>query len=376
MRALILDALGARATLSALRALAGAGWSVGIAAPDAHGLGARSRWCAQWHPVPLASEDDERFVAAVNGAVSACGYELVFASSDVELLALSRLRSRIAADVPYVSHAALLDVMDKLALAGVCARVGLAAPRTWGRVEDAQRELGGPVMIKERTHGDAARTGPGPVPDPVIAEGSAAVSAQSRFLAQGAEVVVQEPIDGRLMALSVIADHDHRVRACVQQRALRTWPPDIGLSARAVCEPVDPDLAAGVQRLVEDVGWYGLAELQFLVGADGTPRLIDLNPRFYGSLALATAAGVNLPAIWAALATGRPVPAGERAQPGTRYQWLEADLRSARIERRGGLIRDVAGCLGFALRARHSIWSVRDPQPAFAHYRALAKEYL
>jgi len=41
--------------------------------------------------------------------------------------------------------------------------------------------------------------------------------------------------------------------------------------------------------------------------ADGIPRLMEINGRFWGSLPLAIAAGVDFPYLYYAVATGRPV---------------------------------------------------------------------
>src|SRR5206468_440676 len=110
-------------------------------------------------------------------------------------------------------------------------------------------------------------------------------------------------------------------------------------------------------------GWHGLAQVQFVVPDDGVPRMIDLNPRFYGSLALAVASGSDFPALWAALATGRPVaPAAPRT--GVRYHWLGGDLRRALVERRGGLLRDVASCVAWSPGTVNGVWSAKDPRPA------------
>jgi predicted ATP-grasp superfamily ATP-dependent carboligase len=57
---------------------------------------------------------------------------------------------------------------------------------------------------------------------------------------------------------------------------------------------------AGVARLLADLGWSGVANVQFVRAPGGRPRLIDLNGRLYGSLALAYATGVNVPDLWAA----------------------------------------------------------------------------
>jgi CelD/BcsL family acetyltransferase involved in cellulose biosynthesis len=141
------------------------------------------------------------------------------------------------------------------------------------------------------------------------------------------------------------------------------------VSARAHTLPADPRLAEAAQNLLGELGWFGMAQLQFVLPAEGEPCLIDFNGRFYGSLALATASGTNLPAIWAAMATGRTPPTPRGPTLGLRYQWLEGDLQRAVVERRGGLARDLWSCLRYSRGAVHSIWSARDPGPA-RHYLA------
>jgi hypothetical protein len=91
-------------------------------------------------------------------------------------------------------------------------------------------------------------------------------------------------------------------------------------------------------------------------------------------MALALAAGVNLPATWAALATGARVEPCPEPRPGVRYHYLEGDLQVARSERRGGLLRDVGSCLRYAVGAHHSILSLRDPGPGLRGALMLAGE--
>jgi hypothetical protein len=127
--------------------------------------------------------------------------------------------------------------------------------------------------------------------------------------------------------------------------------------------PVDGVLAARVEVLLRALNWLGLAQLQFIVGPVG-PVLIDLNARYYGSMSLAMRAGLDLPVLWARLATGRHVGARYDALVGARYSWLEGDLRRAVSERRGGLAKDVLNSLDWGRSAGHSIVDLRDPMPA------------
>jgi hypothetical protein len=64
-------------------------------------------------------------------------------------------------------------------------------------------------------------------------------------------------------------------------------------------------------------------------GAAG-PLLIDANLRFYGSLPLALAAGVNLPALWHAVVAGGELPAFPPPyRVGVTYRHLEHELTAA-----------------------------------------------
>jgi predicted ATP-grasp superfamily ATP-dependent carboligase len=195
--------------------------------------------------------------------------------------------------------------------------------------------------------------------------------------ALGGDPEVQAFHTGHLVAYSAVRGRDGEgVVADSMQRASRIWPSGAGASCRAETVEADEELVAGAAALLEALGWFGLAELQFLVGADGVPRLIDLNGRFYGSLSLAVAAGANLPAVWADLAVGRDPGPRVRARPGVRYHWGTADLRRAVRERRGGLWRDVSETAAYAVRSRQSVATLRDPAPAAARLLGAAAHRL
>jgi predicted ATP-grasp superfamily ATP-dependent carboligase len=364
MRALILDVRGARASVAAVRALAADGWRVGLGAPRPDGLAAVSRHVSAFHAVPAPETGAEAFAAATRRAVEQGRYDVVFASSDADLLALSAARGSVPAVVPYPDDEALRRALDKLELGAAAERAGLAVPRTSAAEDGDGLRL--PVIVKERVHGVPAEGAPSRPFAGELAEAPAAVrELVAEVRARGSDAFVQEVVRGRLGALTVLCDRDHRIVARVQQESLRIWPGDVGTSARARTVPIDEALSARAGRMLADLRWFGLAQLQFLRPGDGPPHVIDLNGRFYGSLALAVGAGVNLPALWARLATGREIPRRTDGSPGVRYQWLEADLRQARQDRRGGSVAaDALDCLRWSIGAHHSIWCATDPRPA------------
>jgi hypothetical protein len=69
-------------------------------------------------------------------------------------------------------------------------------------------------------------------------------------------------------------------------------------SASSACQswPVDKDLTGSSERFLGAIGWRGLFMLEFLRDADGTPWLMELNGRAWGSMALARRRGFEYPA--------------------------------------------------------------------------------
>lgn len=318
-------------------------------------IAVRSRWARSFHPVPPPHEPG--FVEAL---VRAGSFDIVLPAGDAETVALSAARDDISAVVPYPSHDVVVRSFDKVAITEIGRRCGLRVPADGDHT-------GLPVVVKARTHADGRHEAT------VATTAEELRAAVERLERVGAEPVVQELVHGDLVAVSVVVDRAGRVVARVHQRATRLWPTGAGVSTRAETTPVDPTLSRAVDAFVQDLGWFGLAQLQFLVPDDGEPRLVDMNGRLYGSLALAEAAGVNLPAWWAATALDITPPPVSTAVVGRRYQWLEGDLRRAVTERRGGVIADVASTLGCAVQARHSIFDVRDPRPALSHAARLVQ---
>jgi predicted ATP-grasp superfamily ATP-dependent carboligase len=360
LRALIVEDGFQRGSLAAARALSKAGWQVGIGSPR-EGFASSSRFAAAWHRVPSPEDGDDGFLEAVRKAVEAGGYDLVFGAGDGEVLALSAGRDSLGAIFPYGPHEDVVRAFDKIALAEAATRAGLSVPAA-ARPEDA------PVVVKPRRTTVLDPQG-GPLRlRASVAQTADDAHAQVEYLESvGAEPLVQEYVEGDLLAYVAVTDRESGVVSAVQQRTEEIWPRHSGGSIRARTEPVDDELAKQVGALLGDLHWFGIAQTQFQVAPGHDPVLIDFNGRFYGSMALLLAAGSNMPAIWAALATDRPLPEVEAPRDGVRYHWLESDLRRAVSERQG-----LAGSIGYAIGSRHGLWDAEDPGPAALHVKRLA----
>ncbi len=127
--------------------------------------------------------------------------------------------------------------------------------------------------------------------------------------------------------------------------------------------------------MMKELQWVGMASLNLMLPrGGGEPALIDFNGRYGASFDQYIAAGSNFPAIWACLATGRPLPPLAPPRAGVRFQWLEGDLRRAWRQRRGSLLRDVVDCLSYGRSAVHTLWRLDDPLPAVRLGTRIARE--
>ncbi|MDB4910453.1 MAG: protein tyrosine phosphatase, partial [Gemmatimonadetes bacterium] len=157
-----------------------------------------------------------------------------------------------------------------------------------------------------------------------------------------------------------------------QHRRLSENPPSGGVAVVAVSEAVDPKLLDYSTRLLRALEWDGVAMVEFRHdAATGDTALMEVNGRFWGSLPLNTAAGVDFPLYAWQLSQGI-TPAPPASYPvGLRVRWTAGSL-----ERAGHVLAELPEdriTLGNALRqlladfapgTRSAMWSWQDPLPA------------
>jgi len=116
--------------------------------------------------------------------------------------------------------------------------------------------------------------------------------------------------------------------ALFAHRRLREKPPSGGVSVLRESIALPQPMTQYALRLLQHVGWHGVAMVEFKVDRDnGTPFLMEVNGRFWGSLQLALDAGVNFPLLLCALANGNTVNAPTADyRVGVRSRWLLGDL--------------------------------------------------
>ncbi|MBC7228956.1 MAG: ATP-grasp domain-containing protein [Actinobacteria bacterium] len=134
---------------------------------------------------------------------------------------------------------------------------------------------------------------------------------------------------------------------------VREYPPTGGASSCAE-SCFDERLLLYGKKMLDALNWHGLAMVEFNRTPDGDYVIMEVNPRFRGSLGLAVASGVDFPYNLVRLARGEDIGEQVEYTIGKRYQWvITKDLRHV-AERRSSLKGFLADLID--PRVKSDIW--------------------
>ena len=331
------------------------GIDVEVASPTRRPLASFSRWCRAVRPVPAPGDDPVGYLRALDA--------LLAAGRCTALLATHEQAWLLAAGERYLPHArgrlavagagAFERVQSKISFAALCDELGIPQP-AWHEVvcEADLDRVGYPVWVKAAysTAGRGVRR---------AATRAEAVSAWRALGGAGpsgdpVKVMVQAPAAGAYRQVAALFDRGRLIAAACSQR--------IGLgaggSAAARLSVADPGAVDAVVRLGRELEWHGGLTCDYFADRGGRRLFIECNPRTTEP-GNAAAAGVDLPSLTIALATGGPLPRAPLiARAGVRTRSTMALALGAAETR--GTRRAVVGALGRALCGRGPLRGSRE----------------
>lgn len=293
-RAIVLNATN-RQSLVAIRSLGRRGISV-TAGGYCRGAAAHlSKYADRRITYPTPWERPEAFVDTLVEEVRTIDYDALLISGETSIEAVVSNRERLADHVglPYPPSETLQVALDKGQTIEAAEMTGIPHPETL-RMDDANADaveatLSYPVVVKPRkSHG---RNGV------VICHSVTELREALNHVQQTyGSALVQEYIpNGGEVGVYTMYDLDSTCRAVTVQERVRSFPPEGGAST---CRHTvaDPELIGYADDLLSSLDWQGVAMVEFRTDPrDGTPKLMEINPRLWGSLALSVAAGVDFP---------------------------------------------------------------------------------
>ena len=351
-----------RNSLSAIRSLGKAGFEITVMGDTWLTTGFWSRFARRRHRGPLASVDPDAFCGHLEHVLRQCPEKpLLVPMSQTSLLAVAEHQDRFAElawflfpDLDNLHIAAskrrTMDLAQQLDLP---CPVTVASDTIEAFVENALAFPHAELVLKP-TRGLGSHGVKYLLKDDLDAE-----ELRRHWQAHG-PLLIQErvPAAGEALGASLVMDKDGTCLACFCHKRLHQYPITGGPSTNRVSIR-HPEIAQMSTRLLRALAWRGVAMVEWKVHpATGRPLLMEINPRFWGSLELGIRAGVDFPLLYAKAALGEPVVPVMDYEEGVRCRWMAGDilryLSQARTDREG-LARF---CRGFFSESEE--WDRRD----------------
>ena len=307
-------------SLGIVRHLGRQGVFVSLAAGSKESLACRSRFCRE---VILAEDSQpEALVATTLKAVRERNFDLIIPVSYSMTLALAQRKDEL---LPYTRlevapEQCVAMAADKLQMTVLAQRLGVPAPRTVSCSE--LEELAGlrfPVVIKPKRETPGRppiRYARNPAELRILLEGSSNTAGDGGF----ADLIIQEYIPGH--GCGLFATYQRGVcKRVFMHRRVREYPASGGVSSCAESF-YDSKLADHGRRLLDELNWHGVAMVEFRYDSrDGEFKLMEINPKFWGSLDLALAAGADFPGDLCKMALGQTLTFSDHYERNLRFHW-------------------------------------------------------
>lgn len=322
-----------RAALAVVRSLGRAGHRVHVLAPRPRSLAGASRFATHSAAAPDPLDAPGAFVDAVERRVREWAIDVIVPVAEPSLLALLAVRDRLAGVIlPFPDIDVFRALSDKQRVLAAAAEMGIPTPeqRVLSRPDQdpgtLAEAIGYPLVLKpyRSVAGDIGNTHKLEVRHAANPE---ELAERVRAYPPAAfPILLQRRIEGPGIGVFLLA-WEGRLRAVFAHKRLREKPPAGGVSV--YCESVAPPwgLVASSRALLEHFGWSGVAMVEYKVDSStGLPYLMEVNPRFWGSLQLAIDAGVDFPALLVRAASGAPTGPPPIYRPGNRLRWGWGDV--------------------------------------------------
>jgi len=295
-----------RKTLAVVRSLGRKGISVTVGERTLFNTSFFSKYCARRLIYPSPRRSPDQFIEFLLKEIKENHYDCLFPMEEETLLLMAKYHSEISQYtcllIPDLKK--IEFVRDKRNLMQFAETHGIPTPKTF------QIPPSLTLPLKGGGEGGGADLSSIPIPaviKPRISSGSFGIvyvkkredliPSYQAVHTQYPFPIVQEWIpDGEgTFGFSALFDEASNIKAAFIHKKLRMYPIQGGPST--LREGVEhPQIMELGLSLLKSLNWVGVGMVEFKVDPrDGTPKLMELNPRFWGSLQLAVISGVDFP---------------------------------------------------------------------------------
>lgn len=313
-----------RNSLAIIRSLGSKGIEVTSAEETRFATGFFSKYCKNKIVYPNPHKHPDKFVDYLLGVVKEDGYQAIFPVTDSTVIPIAKYKQEFCKYtlVPPPDYEILMKAVDKAETIKVAQENGIPCPKTYlidniKEVETVKDELQFPVIIKPRSSfGSRGLT---------LCQSVEELSLRyPKVVAAYGSCIIQEyiPHGGEELGVYALVNFDSELRAVTVHKRLRSYPVSGGPST--LRETVSrSELVETALCLLKALQWAGVAMVEFKVDPrDNQPKLMEVNPRWWGSLQLSILSGVNFPYLLYKLITEGDVEPVLNYKVGVRCRWL------------------------------------------------------
>jgi predicted ATP-grasp superfamily ATP-dependent carboligase len=302
MNVLLTDA-NARSTLVTCRALGRKGVKVSVLSDRLNAVTFCSKYCGAKLVFPRIYKNVSTFLNCMQEILASNSYTAIYPMTDLAVLLAAHHRDTLSkfTEVPVPSFEKVESVQNKAITLKLAEKLGIPYPTTYfaedyRSLKNIAQELTFPAVIKPRVHFEIVNNMIKYMRGfaQYVFTYNDLVNVYSRMQRISPNPIIQEYVYGDGYAASFLFKHG-ALKAVFVHKRLREYHPTGGPSVyrMSVAEPQAVEYAA---KLLKELKWHGVAMVEFKRDLkDGTFKLLEINGRFWGSLQLAIASGVNFP---------------------------------------------------------------------------------
>jgi len=308
-----------RKSLAVVRSLGRRGVSVTVGERTFLNTSFFSRYCARRIVYPSPRRYPDQFIEFLMEEIKKNRTDCLFPMEEETLLLLTRHRSEISRYTYLLTPdlEKIEFVRDKAKLIQFAEAHGIPTPKTIHAVPNPHTEIPVPTVIKPRISS-------GSFGIVYVKRREDLLPSYQRVHARYPFPLIQEwiPDGGGTFGLSALFDEASNIKAAFVHKKLRMYPVQGGPST--LREGVEhPQVMELGLSLLKSLNWTGIGMVEFKVDPrDGVPKLMEVNPRFWGSLQLAVVSEVDFPYLILKMARGENFDPVLRYPVGRRCRWL------------------------------------------------------
>jgi len=219
---------------------------------------------------------------------------IVFPMYEDVMLLLAEHAAELSCQLAFSPYETLQTAINKSLLIRHAMEHNIPCPRTFfingpDDIRACVPEIEFPVILKPER-------GSGGTGIEIVQSAGQLLAVAERTLKNYGPFLLQEKIPFTTKyTIGALCNSEHELRRVCVIKELRNYPVDIGQACYV--ETVDePRLVSFAENLLKSLGFVGVADIDLVIDTrSNQPQLMEINPRFWGSMQVAINAGVDFP---------------------------------------------------------------------------------